>query len=1060
MRFKSIIPIATICLLAGAGCSLAADSGVSSKRADRSTDLCTPYSDNRVHRQSNMWLNITNKSVFGNQPATDPAGMDDPCLPGVWAPQLEYPAGSDVQYLYQGALWIGALIVNDDGSETPRVSYGYEGWYNSGGEMFPGCEDDAAMREESFIEGARDCFGNNIYNPLSVSEQDFWAVYTDTLTDQSFVPNDDFDGVHVPLGLKVTQVSHSWTYNYAQDFIIIDYEIENIGDKYLKNLYVAIYNDSDVGETDEQNHHTDDICGFRIAAVDSVTGDSVEINTAYIMDDDGRPVVENSGNDFTCPDVTGMRVLRGPNPKLETTFNWWISNSDISIDFGPAWQLYADSAQYGLEWTFTEGKGTPEGDERKYLVMSNREFDYDQIRVCDPVWIAGNPQELPDGTLQDWQIPSAGNADDLCNGYDTRYLLSWGPLGVFDHVDQAGRFIYRLNPGEKFNMTIAYVGGQGVHDRARPQTTNVPNYDLFNFKDLDFNAIWAQRVYDNEMYDTPIYDHGSDGKPNTNDADGTEGDGILDTGDGWWGEDVGSDGLFAAAVGDSVFYFGQFMGIYPGPDEDMTQSNGVKDDITNLDLGFTDIDFDGRISEDDILWNLNYILADSAMIYAGPKYSSGIVGQRDWYIGHLSGNGFLDLGDGVPDFQGPPPPPCPRLDYSLTENSAGIETDNVVTLIWERNAQSATYRDPFSHLQDFEGYNIWVANTNLENEFTLLGQFDEIDFAYFDDEGRLSSLPDSGPLEALPLVSPQGWTRQSVGNNSGFAASSYAYDNSTVDKVAMLPGETILIDSNLDKWVGNGYIYSQGPDGGWELEELLSYGIPCDIDENPTEYNPGTELWDLQRDLSGLIVLGDRFHDANQNGLWDSGDDYTVEYRYTVPNARPYFPRNYAISSYDFGDPITGTEPLETSKSCNSLVLAPAGNPRLPVTVIPNPYLAYADYTQGYEIKNSATGLSWENQNDGTPDFYPQYDRRIEFANLPQQCIIRIYTVAGDLVQLIPHNIAGDGNLRWSSDYSEGWDLNNRNEQQVTSGLYLFSVEDRTEADKGNIQTGKFVIIR
>ncbi len=1049
MKIKSIIPIATLLLLIGAVSSLARHDGIIRKEVDTQSDICGPWEDNRVHRQSSIWMNISNFGFFGYN---SNEFMDDPCTPGLEPPQAEYPGGSGVEYLFQGALWVGALIVEEDGSETPRVSYGFEGWYGDE-ELFPGCGETEAIQEYSMVEGARDCFGNDIYDPLAVSEQDFWAVYSDTLTDPAYVPNDFYDGPHIPLGLSMTQISHSWTYNYAQDFIIIDYEIENIGDKYLKNLYVGVYVDGDVGERDEQNRHVDDICGFRVSAIDSVTMDSVEINTAYIMDNDGRPNTVHSGNDFTCPDVNGMRVLRAPNPRLETTFNWWISNSDAQIDFGPCWQMYCDSADYGMQWACEYG--TQEGDARKYQVMSNREFDYDQIRVCDPVWIANNPQEMPDGTEQPWAVPSAGNADELCSGYDTRYLLSWGPLGVFDHVDQAGRLIYRLNPGEKFIMTLAYVGGQGTHDRSRPQTTEVPNFDLFNFRDLDFNAIWAQRVYDNETYDTPIFDYGSDGKPGTNDIDGTEGDGVLDTGDGWWGEDVGTDGLLAAAVGDTVYYFGEYIGVYPGPDEDETEGNGLNDDL-DPGLGFVDINNDLRVTEDDILWNLQYIIADSAEIYPGPKYTEGPIGTKDWYIGHMSGNGYLDLGDGIPDFQGPPPPPCPRLSYSLTDDVNGPTSDNVVTLIWERNAQNASYEDPFSHLQDFEGYNVWVANTSMENEFSMLAQYDEIDFAYFDDEGALKTLPDSGPLEALPLVSPQGWTRQAVGNNSGFA--SLAFADGT-------PEEEILHDENGDMWVGNGYIYRYmwDPDstsGDWVLESLLSYGIPCDAEENPMDYNPITELWDIPLDTEGLILLGDRFFDFNLNGRWDQGDDYTVEYRYTVPNARPYFPRYYAVSSYDFGDPITGTEPLETSKSCNSVVLAPAGNPKEPVIVIPNPYLAYADYTQGYELKNSQTGLSWENQDDGTPDFYPQYDRRIEFANLPQQCIIRIFTVAGDLVDLIPHNIEGDRNLRWSSDYSESWDLNNRNDQQVTSGLYLFSVEDRTEENKGYIETGKFVIIR
>jgi hypothetical protein len=54
----------------------------------------------------------------------------------------------------------------------------------------------------------------------------------------------------------------------------------------------------------------------------------------------------------------------------------------------------------------------------------------------------------------------------------------------------------------------------------------------------------------------------------------------------------------------------------------------------------------------------------------------------------------------------------------------------------------------------------------------------------------------------------------------------------------------------------------------------------------------------------------------------------------------------------------------------------------------------------------------------------------------------------------------GDKNIGWYSPTSESWDLNSRNTQQVVSGLYLFSVEDRTELNFGNIQVGKFVIIR
>ncbi|MCX5753154.1 MAG: hypothetical protein NTW97_05845 [Candidatus Krumholzibacteria bacterium] len=77
---------------------------------------------------------------------------------------------------------------------------------------------------------------------------------------------------------------------------------------------------------------------------------------------------------------------------------------------------------------------------------------------------------------------------------------------------------------------------------------------------------------------------------------------------------------------------------------------------------------------------------------------------------------------------------------------------------------------------------------------------------------------------------------------------------------------------------------------------------------------------------------------------------------------------------------------------------------------------------------------------------------KAEFRNLPK-CpnTVRIFTVAGDLVQILRHNgSAGNGTLAWN--------LVSRNGQTVTSGVYLFSVEP----DDGRFPrfVGKFVVIR
>jgi len=57
-----------------------------SKKLDRS----------RVHRVGNIWLRVSNYGFFGS-------GSGSPQYPS-----LEYPGGSGIDYLFQGALWFGA----------------------------------------------------------------------------------------------------------------------------------------------------------------------------------------------------------------------------------------------------------------------------------------------------------------------------------------------------------------------------------------------------------------------------------------------------------------------------------------------------------------------------------------------------------------------------------------------------------------------------------------------------------------------------------------------------------------------------------------------------------------------------------------------------------------------------------------------------------------------------------------------------------------------------------------------------------------------------------------
>lgn len=151
------------------------------------------------------------------------------------------------------------------------------------------------------------------------------------------------------------------------------------------------------------------------------------------------------------------------------------------------------------------------------------------------------------------------------------------------------------------------------------------------------------------------------------------------------------------------------------------------------------------------------------------------------------------------------------------------------------------------------------------------------------------------------------------------------------------------------------------------------------------------------------------------------------------------------VTAFDYGSPQSGLKSLETSPTLEPLVtyalpsteeVAASG---LEVFVYPNPYRIDDDYrARGFEAR-------------GEMDRDLDRTRRIHFANLPPKCTIRVFSLDGDLVREIIHNI--DASLSLSNH--DTWDLITRNSQQVVSGLYYWTVED----DNGHTQIGKLVII-
>ncbi len=417
-----------------------------------------------IDRWNDMPLGQTNWGTF--QTVSDPCEPDSPDV------ALELPAGSGQEYIYSAALWIGALI-DEEGFQTPRVSVGTDGWFNpSINELYPG-------PNESIIERSRldttGCLGNSIYDGNAVADHEYEATFEDTLRDPFWVEQDPVDGAHRPLGLKVTRTTYAMLSETCEHIFWIKYHIQNIGSNFLKNIYVGHFVDTEVRHVSEQSYPPDDLCGF-----DPVSG------AAYWCDNDGRMTGDSSGNDFVTPNVCGLYYLpRSVYDTLSeepmdapTSFNWWLSNGDVGLDYGPSWEAYCDRDSLDLGWTRLYG--TPVGDEHKYDLMRNKEIDYPFVHHVNH-WPPPNGPNEEHAWCLDGPIPNPAPAY-------VRMLYSSGPMGIFEYIDQSGNYIYRLNPGESFDCWMALVGGLNLHDPNNPQHDPWIEPAYFDFSDFRENV--------------------------------------------------------------------------------------------------------------------------------------------------------------------------------------------------------------------------------------------------------------------------------------------------------------------------------------------------------------------------------------------------------------------------------------------------------------------------------------------------------------------------------------------------------------------------------------------
>jgi hypothetical protein len=140
--------------------------------------------DSFVHKIGMLWNNITNHGEIGDDSYTAPA------------PSCEWPAGSGNSYLYAGCVWMSGGY--DDGGIIK-----YSVLNERDGEYAP------IDSIHVFIPGER-------------AEQETYTQYWDVTQPLSSSGDD-------PLGITIKERTYAWSNPLADDFIIVEYTIKNVG---------------------------------------------------------------------------------------------------------------------------------------------------------------------------------------------------------------------------------------------------------------------------------------------------------------------------------------------------------------------------------------------------------------------------------------------------------------------------------------------------------------------------------------------------------------------------------------------------------------------------------------------------------------------------------------------------------------------------------------------------------------------------------------------------------------------------------------------------------------
>ncbi len=242
-------------------------------------------------------------------------------------PNCEYPAGSGIEHIFEGGLWIGAFR----GGQGPNVT--------TGAVDVSSVRDVAAGFEFTNAQGTRTgerstLADSRFFSPDAVSHQDFVADFTDSNKvvpgSSVTIPEHTF-----PLGVSVRLESYAWNFSFAENFVILNYTITNSSPDVLDSVYVGVWLDMVVRNTN--------ISPPRGSAFYARGGNGFvdSLRMAYEFDVDGDPGFTDSYIGLAVLGSTPLQYF-GPKPAggdslgARVVYNpWQFRNTTDPVYFSP-----------------------------------------------------------------------------------------------------------------------------------------------------------------------------------------------------------------------------------------------------------------------------------------------------------------------------------------------------------------------------------------------------------------------------------------------------------------------------------------------------------------------------------------------------------------------------------------------------------------------------------------------------------------------------------------------------------------------------------------------------